>query len=233
MKEIERNICERADDLVAFLYGELSDIEARKFERHLRDCSSCERELASFGALRSSIVAWRDESLGAVSHGVSPAAVPAALPPERPSALAALREFFRLSPLWMKGATAFASVLFCVLATLAVFNVVKKPNPPSPTLQSRDAEGFKAEVARLKEENALLQSKLDQPRKDVVMTKPAPEQLRRNNPVPAGSAYARNQSRNLRRPLSRQERMELAADLRLLSSKEDDDLDLGSEVDHP
>src|ERR1700687_5926999 len=126
MKDIKDEVCGRADDLIAFLYGELDGEDARKFERHLHDCARCETELASFGEIRQSIVSWRDESLGAAwlpdpakdrklaSNRLRAGAQ------VRPSALAAMREFFNLSPLWLKGAAAFASLLFCVCAVLAI-----------------------------------------------------------------------------------------------------------------
>src|SRR6185503_18707600 len=107
--------CERASDMIAFLYDEADEREARDFEAHLQQCSSCREELASLGVVRESITAWRDEALaGFVSS-------PVATQPQKKSALAALRQFFDLSPLWLKGATAFAAVAFCVLVGLVVF----------------------------------------------------------------------------------------------------------------
>src|SRR6266567_4234623 len=94
--------CERGADLVAFLYGEVSDREALDVERHIRSCEVCSAELVSFGSLRKSVVAWRQEALGATSFPVAPDSVlvPATIErvaPRQPSALAALREFFTLA----------------------------------------------------------------------------------------------------------------------------------------
>src|SRR5438046_2682868 len=116
------NQCEHAEELVSFLYGELEEKAQRTFQQHVRGCASCERELASFGRVRNSISEWRDLTLGAMepNNGVVVRA--------RPSALAALRNFFYLSPLWLKGAAAFASVLFCVCAVLAIA-YLKTPTP--------------------------------------------------------------------------------------------------------
>ena len=116
MNEIQNSPgCERASDLIAFLYDEADEREARDFRLHLQQCSSCREEVASFGDVRQSITAWRDEALaGFVS-------TPVTAQPKTKSALAALRQFFDLSPLWLKGATALAAVTFCVLAGLAVF----------------------------------------------------------------------------------------------------------------
>ena len=106
--------CARADELMGFLYGELNDVEA-KAGGHLQQCVTCNAELSSFGDIRKSVVAWRDESFNSLSSpGVN-------LPARQPSAVAALREFFNLSPAWMKVAIGFASLLFCVFAGLAVW----------------------------------------------------------------------------------------------------------------
>src|SRR5215216_764930 len=107
--------CERASDLIAFLYGEADEGETRDFQLHLQQCSSCREEVASFGIVRESITAWRDEALAGF------VATPVATQPQTKSAVAALRQFFDLSPLWLKGATAFAAMTFCVLAGLALF----------------------------------------------------------------------------------------------------------------
>src|SRR5690348_14925612 len=106
-------ICERAPDLMAFLYHEMNDGETREFELHLQECGSCREEFASFGVVRESIAEWRDEALaGFVSTP----------PVKKKSALAALRQFFDLSPLWLKAATGFAVIAFCVLAGLLFVN---------------------------------------------------------------------------------------------------------------
>ena len=55
--------CERGSDLIAFLYGEIDERAARDFERHLLNCPDCESELGAFKQIRSSLVAWRQESL--------------------------------------------------------------------------------------------------------------------------------------------------------------------------
>src|ERR1044071_6248945 len=113
--------CERASDLIAFVYNEASESEARDFELHLKECSNCPDEVASFGLVRESITAWKHEALS----GFVPTP-----PATRKSALAALRQFFDLSPLWLRGAIAFAIVGFCVLAALAIVRL----QTPQPTL---------------------------------------------------------------------------------------------------
>src|SRR6185503_7815661 len=107
------NTCERAPDLMAFLYNEMDERETREFRLHLQQCNSRHNEVDSLDVVRESIAAWRDEALaGFVSTPVTTR--------PRKSALAALRQFFDLSPLWLKGATAFAMLAFFVLFGFAV-----------------------------------------------------------------------------------------------------------------
>ena len=85
----EKTICERAVDVVSYLYGETDERETRDVELHLRECRSCQAEAASFGQVRESVVAWRDEVL----TGFIPSTV--ALHDKR-SALAAFRQLARM-----------------------------------------------------------------------------------------------------------------------------------------
>jgi putative zinc finger protein len=212
MNEIQNSPgCERASDLIAFLYDEADEQETRDFQQHLQQCSSCREEVASFGVVRESITAWRDEALaGFVSTPV--------MQPKTKSALAALRQFFDLSPLWLKGATALAAVTFCVLVGLVLF----KTNNNQVISKNPDAVYTQQDINRAVKE-ALAQ---EQAR---VQPIPSPENVVVNSPKPkpksprasSSTQFARNQ-----RPLSKQERDQLAAELRLLSSADDATLTL-------
>ena len=203
--------CERGPDLIAFLYNETNESETREFELHLKECSRCREEVASFGVVRESITAWRDEALaGFVS-------TPLATAPLKKSAIAALRQFFDLSPLWLKGATAFAVVAFCVLAVLVTLrpnrtelgsagSVAINSNPPLYTQQDVDRI---VKDALAKQQNTK--------RTETVTIAQTPKPKRVSAPTQAAQS---------RRPLSRAEREQLAADLRLLSSDDDDHLNL-------
>lgn len=211
MNEIQNSPgCERASDLIAFLYGEADEHEARDFRLHLQQCSSCREEVASFGEMRQSITAWRDEALaGFVS-------TPLTAQPKTKSALSALRQFFDLSPLWLKGATALAAVTFCVLAGLALFksnNQVISKNP--------DAVYTKEDVNRMVNEALAQQARVQPP----VQTA-SPENVAENSPKPkpkSSRASSSTQFARSQRPLSKEEREQLAAELRLSS---DDDTTL-------
>jgi len=198
--------CERAPDLMAFLYDEASEAEASDFQLHLQECGSCRAEVAAFGVVRESITAWRDEALaGFVSS-------PVLKKPSTKSALAALRQFFDLSPLWLKAATALAAVTFCVLAGLAI--VKRENNHVSSTQVNQGNVYTQQDVDRIVKEELAKQK-----------SEPAPVETAQDSalgvkpPKPKGSRTATpNQLAKSRRPLSRAEREQLAAELRLLST---------------
>lgn len=219
MKErIESASCERGNDLVSFLYQELEGLELRDFQQHLSGCSSCSKELASFQEIRSGVVAWRQESLG---MNTLPARAPF-IDFAKPSAIAAIRQFFALSPVWLKGAVAFASLLlFAVVISLAMKSGA---TPQAPVVLS-DKVYSEAEL-RAKVE-AGVQERLKE--LNAVKNKPAKEAnqpqlivVRQPTSKPKGVITAKTR----RGPLTKSEREQLAADLRLISPTEDSDLDL-------
>jgi hypothetical protein len=130
-----RRGCDRAEDLIAYLYGEAARADERDFRAHLGACSLCREELAAFGGVRESVALFREEAHaharpldlgGALRAGAATAETPATAqgapgaPARRRSALAALREFFRLSPLWLQAGAAAAALVLCVLAALTL-----------------------------------------------------------------------------------------------------------------
>jgi hypothetical protein len=203
--------CERAPDLLAFLYNEASETEARDFKLHLQECGSCRSELASFGLVRESITAWRDEALSGF--------VSTALPTKArsKSALAALRQFFDLSPLWLKAAAGFAVLTFCALAVLAFIRL----QPPARVVAVKDPNAIynQGDVDRMVKEALAKQTatvpERPEPETPLIVKAPKPKRV-------AGTG----QMAKSRRPLSRAERDQLAADLRLLSTQDDVRLNL-------
>jgi len=135
-KNNERPICHRAEDLVAYLYNEAGEIDAQDFADHAEQCDACRSELALFRQVHESIVLWRNEALGTFSPASQAADLAGAtgsvehVPHERKlSALQALRQFFSISPLWLRGATAFAALLLCVLALVVISRSWRPPAP--------------------------------------------------------------------------------------------------------
>lgn len=132
--------CERAEQLVAYLYGETNATETPAFEQHLKTCAVCRDELVAFGHLRSEINVWHDAVLQSAPSLPAISFETALITPQtsqnglfgvtanklnerKRSASAAFREFFTLSPLWLKaGSFATALALLCVLSVLALAN---------------------------------------------------------------------------------------------------------------
>ncbi|HKP48302.1 MAG TPA: zf-HC2 domain-containing protein [Pyrinomonadaceae bacterium] len=227
MKNIsERPVCHRAEDLVTYLYGEASDAEARDFASHLKQCDACRVEFTLFHQVHDSIITWRNEALGS-----APVAVPSPAPrnlahpvpfmphERRLSAWASLREFFSVSPLWLRGATAFAGLLLCALLVFAVSRFWQKPT----------------EVAKTNSEPAFSQEKFDQ-----AVQKQVDEKLAEINRQKAEAATATasasnpNEQRRIAQAgvnrgkskrangLNQEEREQLAADLGLIPGRDEE-----------
>jgi len=223
----ERPVCHRAEDLVTYLYGEASEAEALDFGRHLQQCDACRSEFAGFDQVHESIKLWRKEALGV---SLNPAAVVTARNESRAfvrherklSAMAALREFFNLSPLWLRGATAFAALLLFVLGVVMVARVSRKPaiianvsEQKTYTRQELEA-AVKTAIDKTRQELAVKQD-------DAAVSTGV--RKKESSPTVKRPETATVQPRTPRpRNLNRQEREQLAADLRLTSAIDDDEL---------
>jgi hypothetical protein len=131
----ETNPCGRGEQLVGYLYGEATQTERAGFEQHLSRCAACRDELAAFTQVRESVGEWRAEVLTHAPGGVASDLMTATAPPTfnvepaRRSAWDALREFFALSPAWLRFGSVAAILAVCALAALALFNVeVRREN---------------------------------------------------------------------------------------------------------
>jgi len=232
MKEVNAPKCGRENDLIAFLYDELNEVEAQSFRRHIRDCASCNAELAAFRNVRESVVTWRNESLGIISSPATELAPPG-VPRQQVSALSAVRAFFNLAPLWMKGAVAFASVLFVLFAALSIahWNNGRRLEPPKVVTGPAPGNTYSPDQLkvlveqRLKEELQRIKSSEEKasPSPSMVAGTPSPRRRVLNH----DNESASNQKK--RRPLSRTEREQLATDLRLISDKPEHEFDLFSD----
>ncbi|HVS21742.1 MAG TPA: hypothetical protein VHD88_07825 [Pyrinomonadaceae bacterium] len=231
----ERPVCHRAEDLVTYLYGEASAADAHDFTGHMQQCDACRAEFAIFNQVHESIVLWRNEALGAA---FSPAAQPtlvgmpsvsdAAQSVQRErklSAVAALREFFRVSPLWLRGATAFASLLLCALALLAVSRMGQRPvqvankgeEPKVYTVTDfKNAVAKEVENQTNRRKNAYNSSQ--------AQTEVGVKSVQQRTPTRSEVAVYREPGRSRTKGLTRQEREQLAADLRLIPGKDEVDL---------
>lgn len=219
--------CEREDDLITFLYGECNETEARNFQQHLRTCAACESDLAGFKQIRESMTAWRHEVLGA-TEAAQLDTVTTASPVTR-SAVDALREFFNLSPLWLKGVVAFASILFCIFAALALINRDRS----KPSTASNDNKLYTQEELdkRIDEAIAATKQQLTGDKEGMAegqaeSQSDQPAAIDRDSAATDRDSVATHSKKGQRRPLTKSEREQLAADLRLVSSSDELSLDL-------
>lgn len=224
-EQVERPVCHRAEDLVTYLYGESTSSEKLDFQEHLRQCDACRSEFGVFNQVHDSIVVWRDEALGS---SFAPAAwakeekivAPQFLRPERKmSGWAALRQFFQVSPLWLRGATAFAGLLLCVLAALTISRTWQRPPAiatPQGEVKVYTESDFRTAVAQgVKAKTQELQNGSAPEPKEIR----APEKIRRSE-----VATVHKSVKPRVKALSREESEQLAADLRLIPGEDDEQL---------
>lgn len=226
----ERPVCHRSEDLVTYLYNEASAAEAQDFATHVETCEACRAEFAVFSQVHESILLWRNEALGS-AFSPAPQTVPVLAEATTDSrqfvrherklpALAALREFFSVSPLWLRGATAFAALLLCVLAVLTVSRLSQRPGQVVIN-QAQSGEDSKKQfdVAVAQEVNRqLAQRESKEP-------PPPPTAARTNSNVTSHrTQLAVNSAQPRARRLTRAEREQLAADLRLTPGRDEEEL---------
>jgi anti-sigma factor RsiW len=229
----ERPVCHRSEDLVTYLYNESSAADAQDFAAHMEACEACHAEFAVFNQVHESILLWRSEALGAAFNPTPQGARARAeaasdsgqfVRHERKlPALAALREFFSVSPLWLRGATAFAALLLCVLGIMAISRLSQKQSPivrnqTQPGYSQQDIDrahqkGVDEGVARANQENASQKGATT----GIVKSPNSEKRMQ--------LASNRSQPRNPRLPgLTRHERVQLAADLRLTPAVDEEEL---------
>jgi hypothetical protein len=221
----ERPVCHRSEDLVTYLYNEASAVEAQDFASHVETCEACRAEFAVFSQVHESILLWRKEALGS-AFSPAPQAAPVLAEATADSrqfvrherklpALAALREFFSVSPLWLRGATAFAALLLCVLAVLAVSRLSQRPNQIAnidSQLKYSQQDFDKAVQERVDEKVAMLNS--EKPRTSDAI----PKGVKGRTQLASSGAHPRA------RGLTRAEREQLSADLRLTPGRDEEEL---------
>src|ERR1700749_3614940 len=115
--------CGRGEELLPYIYGESDAAESNTFRQHLDACAACREELAAFGGVRHAVREWRADVLSAtpsldIREALMPTAAAQRAPERKRSAVAALREFFSLSPLWLQFGTVAAALVVCALAAL-------------------------------------------------------------------------------------------------------------------
>ncbi len=218
-----RPICHRAEDLVTYLYGEATAEEAHDFAAHMQQCDACRAEFKVFNQVHESIVTWRNQALGSIAAH-APAredarVVSAAIVQHgrRLPALAALREFFSVSPLWLRGATALAGLLLCALLIFAAGRLWRQPTTNGSDVAKYSEEQFQQAVEK---QVAVRVAKLNQTEAQN-STPPKVKETPGQEP-PTQVAVHPNRTHTQRNRLTRDERVQLAADLGLIQGREDE-----------
>jgi hypothetical protein len=218
--EIERPICHRAEDLVTYLYGESTIDEARDFTEHMQTCDACRAEFNVFNQVHESIVTWRDQALAPIG---TPARETSFVTPEivaherKLTALAALREFFSVSPLWLRGVTAFAALLLCGLLAFAVARIWRQPttngNEAKYTEQQLREEVAKQVAAQIAKSNETRAENT---------TRQTPNEVPKPQTTSQAAAYRSRPRTQPSARLTREERVQLAADLGLIQGRDEE-----------
>lgn len=170
--------CSFTQDVVSYLYDEMSGGEKLKFEQHLRGCLRCGEELGAFSTVSNSIQNWRDiEFSGAPTPEISrslydPTNTLVEVDQNNGGSwLSNLRQLFDLSPAWLKTAAAFGTLAIIIGLGWFMFGetikqnneIAKTPEQNSnpiaqkesialnETEQVSDNEVNKPEIAELKE----------------------------------------------------------------------------------
>ena len=231
MREInERPMCHRAEDLVAYLYNEASEAEAKDFASHVEQCDACRSELRLFRQVHESISIWRNETLGSISNSMPNTAVEVAPQSsfvqheQELSAMAALREFFSVAPLWLRGATAFAAMLLFVFGFLAISRSLKPPVPASKN--SAENKVYSPAEFQAAVDEAVKKKLAAQQAEDQMASKENEKNAQAQSENLVSQTIRGTSARHSRRQpaLSRAEREQLAADLRLIPGRDETDL---------
>ncbi len=109
--------CNRKEDLMTYLYGEMTSAEEREFRKHLGQCRSCEMEERDFKAIRVSMQSWQ---LGEVPRTVIELEK-STLQPTR-TLKQILSELAEALPVWFRYGATFATACTLVLVALAALN---------------------------------------------------------------------------------------------------------------
>ena len=116
--------CGFSDEIVAYIYDEIGQVERRKFESHLAGCTSCTDEFAGISNARFSVFEWRREEF---AHLLTPETViPYAAKKreiETVGFFGGLRDLLTLSG-WPSAVMVAGAVVICIGLGFVVMNYV-------------------------------------------------------------------------------------------------------------
>ena len=132
-----------------------------------------------------------------------------------------MREFFSVSPLWLRGATAFAALLLCVLGVLMIARVSRQP---VQTVVTDNGKRYTEQELKHQIDEAVSRTRAELTSTNNKPTPTVSTKEEHRHSVQRTQMVA-NQPKNVpQRNLNRQEREQLAADLRLTLPVDEEEL---------
>lgn len=119
--------CEQKEELLDYLYDELSLAERARFAEHLQTCDSCRMDLGGLQQLRGELRSW--------DLGVAPR-LELVIPRSKWDVL---KEFLGLFPVWSRALMATAAAAALVLIALGMVSLFNRTNATSTLAQQPPA----------------------------------------------------------------------------------------------
>lgn len=120
--------CNRKEDLMTYLYGEMSSAEEQEFRAHLEQCKSCGVEEREFRAVRVSMQSWQ---LSETPHTV----IELGRTSTQRTVKELLAELVEALPVWFRYGATFAAACSLVLVAMAALNTQIKYDSGGFSLQ--------------------------------------------------------------------------------------------------
>ncbi len=117
--------CSFSEQIISYVYGEMSEAENASFTVHISKCSDCAEELAGFGFVRTEILNWKHKEFLPLTTPIIQIPYETVTVEAKTSIFAPVWELFSFSQMWLKTATAFAVLAMFAGITFSVFNTNK------------------------------------------------------------------------------------------------------------
>lgn len=111
--------CERHEELLDYLYEEMSSQQVAAYSQHLDSCATCATELEGLRRLRNDLRVWDVVTAPSLEIVI----------PRSP--WQALKECFQLFPLWGRGAFALSAAAAALLMAFGAFSLMRGTTAPA------------------------------------------------------------------------------------------------------
>ncbi|MEP7075656.1 MAG: zf-HC2 domain-containing protein [Acidobacteriota bacterium] len=198
--------CFSADDLMAYLYGEVAETELGRMDRHLAGCGSCTDDFAAISESRFSIYEWRQTDFADIATPMidgpwneTPVRSLRSEPLAQGRSLGErLRSIVPSLPTWAFAMT--AAVIVAAVVWIGFANLRHSSDKSAAIQQKRSDQPVQGVSPQFKQ---------TEPEKDVALDKPSPHgtdssktpvtaQLRKPARQPANSTVAANRNPGVR-----------------------------------